>query len=414
MNVYEELLWRDMIKDVSDEELAKELLNKKGTKFYTGFDPTAESLTVGHLVQIIRIKFLENQGLIPYILVGGATGLIGDPKETGERKLLDLKTTLSNAKSIKKQMSKFFNPEITTFVNNYDWLKNLDLISFLRDYGKLFNINYMLAKDSVKARIESGISYTEFSYMILQAIDYLYLYKKYNIQMQFGGSEQWGNITAGLELIRKVIGPNEKVLGLSSYLLLKKDGTKFGKSEDGALFLDKKLTSPYELYQYFINTDDKDILTYLKLLTLMPKKEIESLLKCHNEAPEKRLAQKRLAEEITTFVHGVHAFKRAEKISNVLFSGDAKDLNKSELEMLFTSKSIPKVNLGDGFLNILTKVEIAKSNREAREFIKSGAITFNGITLKDERGTLEKDMTLFGKYLVIKRGKRKFALANVL
>lgn len=413
MNIYEELKWRDMVKDVSDEKLANILLNKKGVKFYAGYDPTAESLTVGHLVQIIRTKFLENNGLIPYVLVGGATGLIGDPKETNERKLLDLKTSLNNAKAIQKQLSKFFDPKKVIFVNNYDWISKIDTITFLRDFGKLFNINYMLAKETVKARLEQGISYTEFSYMILQSIDFWHLFKNENVQIQFGGSDQWGNITSGLELIRKLEGPDKEVLGLSSFLLLKKDGTKFGKSESGALYLDENLTSPYELYQYFINTDDKDLLTYFKLLTLVPREEILSLLENHEQKPEARLAQERLAQEIVTFVHGEKAYKSAKNITEVLFGGDIKKLKKDELELLFRNKDIPTIELGDGLLNILTLVGISSSNREAREFIKNGAITFNGETLKDERATLTKEMLLEGKYGIIKRGKRKFALAKV-
>ena len=245
MSLYEELLWRNMVKDISNEADTKKLLDHDKIKFYCGFDPTGDSLTVGHLVQIVRMMFLQKHGHTPVVLVGGATGLIGDPKETQERKLLTLEQSLHNANKIKEQLSRFLGGN-AEFVNNYDWISKIDLISFLRDYGKHFNINYMLAKDTVAKRLESGISYTEFSYMILQSIDYHHLYKYHNVKLQFGGSDQWGNITSGLELIRKLEGPNDAV-GMSSPLLLKADGTKFGKSESGALWIDRTLTSPYEL-----------------------------------------------------------------------------------------------------------------------------------------------------------------------
>ncbi|HLT00281.1 MAG TPA: tyrosine--tRNA ligase, partial [Acholeplasma sp.] len=248
MNLYDELIWRGMVKDVSNVEAAKKLMNEKQTKFYVGYDPTGESLTVGHLVQIVRMKYLQKHGHIPVVLIGGATGLIGDPKETQERKLLTLDQSLANANKIETQIKKLLGGN-AIFVNNYDWISKIDTITFLRDYGKYFNIAYMLAKDTVQKRIDIGISYTEFSYMILQSIDWLHLFKEQDVKIQFGGSDQWGNITSGLELIRKVVGENDAV-GLSSPLLLKADGTKFGKSETGALWLDENLTSPYELYQY--------------------------------------------------------------------------------------------------------------------------------------------------------------------
>src|SRR5690606_1275165 len=288
--------WRGMVKDVSNVEAAKKLMNEKQTKFYVGYDPTGESLTVGHLVQIVRMKYLQKHGHIPVVLIGGATGLIGDPKETQERKLLALDQSLANANKIETQIKKLLGGN-AIFVNNYDWISKIDTITFLRDYGKYFNIAYMLAKDTVQKRIDIGISYTEFSYMILQSIDWLHLFKEQDVKIQFGGSDQWGNITSGLELIRKVVGENDAV-GLSSPLLLKADGTKFGKSETGALWLDENLTSPYELYQYFFNASDKDIENYLKLLTTLEREEIETLLKESREKPELRIAQRRLAEEV--------------------------------------------------------------------------------------------------------------------
>lgn len=410
MDIYEELKWRNLIKDVSDENLAKELFKKGGFKFYTGFDPTADSLTVGHLVQIIRIKMLENLGFIPYVLIGGATGLIGDPRESSERKLLDEKTALENSEAIKNQLEKYLDNKKTIFVNNYDWLKKLDLVSFLRDYGKLFNISYMLAKETIKKRLDSGISFTEFTYTILQAIDFYYLYKNYGVEVQFGGSEQWGNITSGLELIRKNMGADTKVLGLSSHLLLKSDGTKFGKSEDGALFLDKNKTTPYQLYQYFYNCSDKDLLDYFKFLTFTPKEEILEIIKKHEEAPHLRYAQEILAGSIVKFVHGEKELKIAKNITNTLFSGDIENLSEGELDTLYKSTGKLEVLKDDGILNVLTKVGLSSSNREAREFIKSGAILLNGKKVVDEKQSIKSSDTLFNKYVILKRGKKNFKM----
>ncbi|MDY0133573.1 MAG: tyrosine--tRNA ligase, partial [Acholeplasmatales bacterium] len=282
MSLYEKLMWRGMIKDVSDADKAKKLIDdKKPVKFYIGYDPTGESLTIGHLVQIVRMMYLEKHGHTPVVLIGGATGLIGDPRATAERKLLALEDSLQNAEKIKNQIKRFLPNAI--YVNNYDWLGKIDLITFLRDYGKHFNVNYMLAKETVQARLETGISYTEFSYMILQSMDWLHMYENMDVKIQFGGSDQWGNITSGLELIRKTFDVNHEAVGMSSPLLLKSDGTKFGKSERGAIWLDENLTTPYELYQFFLNTADDDVETFLKMLTLLEKDEIDGIIKTHLE-----------------------------------------------------------------------------------------------------------------------------------
>ena len=319
MKLFDELLWRGMIKDVSDYDLAQKRINEEKLRFYIGFDPTGQSLTVGHLVQIVRMRLMQLHGHIPIVLIGGATGQIGDPREVGERKLITIEDALNNAKLIEQQINKYLDPKETIYVNNYDWISKISLIDFLRDYGKHFNVNYMLAKDIIASRLDSGISYTEFSYMILQSLDYVHLYQNYDCQMQFGGSDQWGNITAGLELIRKMIGENDAI-GMSSPLLLKSDGQKFGKSEGGAIWLDPELTSPYEMYQYFLNTADEDAPEVLKKLTLLPIDEIARLEKAIKEKPEEREAQKVLAREITTFVHGKEAFKEALAITEALFS----------------------------------------------------------------------------------------------
>ncbi|MGI6360178.1 MAG: tyrosine--tRNA ligase [Acholeplasmatales bacterium] len=409
MLLYDELLYRDMIKDVSDVDLAKKLLNGKKIKVYCGFDPTGESLTVGHLVQIIRMKLLEKYNHVPVVLIGGATGLIGDPKETSERKLLTLEESLHNAKMIEAQIKKYLPNAI--YVNNYDWIKNIDLISFLRDYGKHFNVNYMLAKDTVSKRLDTGISYTEFSYMILQAIDWLYLYENKNVQIQFGGSDQWGNITSGLELIRKRLGETETV-GMSSPLLLKSDGTKFGKSESGTIWIDENLTSPYELYQYFINTGDDDIENYLKTLTLLEPKEIDKLVELQKKEPESRIAQKSLAEEICKFVHGEKTLKKVINVSESLFSGDLSNLTKEELALAYNALEGIEIENNEGIIKVLTETNLATSNREARTFIQSGAVTVNDVKIDDFNATLVKEKAYFETYMIIRRGKKRFQMVK--
>lgn len=410
MGIYEDLLWRNLIKDVSDDELAKRLLNEEKVKFYCGFDPTASSLTVGHLVQVIRSILLQQHGHTPVMLIGGATGLIGDPRETSERKLLTLEQSLENATAIKNQLEKLIGGN-AIFVNNYDWVSKIDLISFLRDYGKHFNISYMLSKETVSKRLETGISYTEFSYMILQSIDWLHLYQNMDVKIQFGGSDQWGNITSGLELMRRVIGKND-ALGLSSPLLLKQDGTKFGKSESGAIYLDEELTTPYEVYQYFLNTSDDDLLNYFKFLTLLTKDEIESIIEKHNEKPEERLAQRELTSFITKFLHGDKALTNAIKVSDALFSGEFSSLDKNAFEMLTKTIDTTKLNKEDNnnLVDVLIKTELAKSRREAREFITNNAISINGIKVDDLNYELTQDNAFHNQFTIIRRGRRNYVI----
>lgn len=410
MNLYEDLLWRGLIKDVSNEEEAKRLLNEESVKFYCGFDPTGESLTVGHLVQVVRMLLLEKYGHTPIVLIGGATGLIGDPRQTSERKLLTLEESLKNADKIKNQLSLFLNPEKAIFVNNYDWIKDIDMISFLRDYGKHFSINYMLAKDTVSKRLEVGISYTEFSYMLIQAIDFLHLYKTLDCKIQFGGSDQWGNITTGLELIRKLEGENAKAVGLSSPLLLKADGSKFGKSESGALWLDQDLTSPYEIYQYFVNASDQDVINYLKTLTLLSKEEILDLEEKLNTQPELREAQKKLAEEVTKLVHGQKALDEALRVTNALFSGEFSGLTLNEFKMIEKTLDTALVNEGLPLIDALVETNLASSKREARQFISSSAVSINGEKITDLEYALSKDKTYHQRYVMMRRGKKKYAL----
>jgi tyrosyl-tRNA synthetase len=413
MNLYEDLLWRGLIKDVSNEAEAKRLLNEEQVKFYCGFDPTGESLTVGHLVQIVRMLLLEKYGHTPIVLIGGATGLIGDPRQTSERKLLTLEESLKNADKIRNQLSMFLNPNTSIFVNNYDWIKDIDMISFLRDYGKHFSINYMLAKDTVSKRLDVGISYTEFSYMLIQAIDFLHLYRNNDCKIQFGGSDQWGNITTGLELIRKLEGDNAKAVGLSSPLLLKADGSKFGKSESGALWLDKTLTSPYEIYQYFVNASDQDVMNYLKTLTLLSKEEILMLEEKLKHTPELREAQKELAKEVTRLIHGQDALDEALRVTNALFSGEFSDLTLNEFKMIEKILDSAKVVEGQNIISTLVETKLASSNREARQFITSQAVSINGEKVVDLDYVLTKQKTYHQRYVMIRRGKKKYALVII-
>src|SRR5690554_6638613 len=409
MTLYDKLIYRGLLKDVSNQEKAKKLLNDDKVAFYCGFDPTGTSLTIGHLVQIVRMKLLEKHGHTPVVLIGGATGLIGDPKETEERKLLTLEESLKNAVAIENQI-KYFLPK-AVYVNNYDWTKDIDMITFLRDYGKHFNVNYMLAKETVQKKLSTGISYTEFSYMILQSIDWLNLYQKHQVKIQFGGSDQWGNLTAGLELLRKVVGDNNDAVALSSPLLTKSDGGKFGKSESGTIWLDENLTSPYELYQYFYNTSDADIETYLKVLTLFEEETIEILINEHHQKPEKRLAQKALAESLVELIHGEKALKEAINVSEALFTGAFDNLTISEWEIVFKvldSSIIDEENI----LTILNQTKLASSNREARQFISSGAITVNDFKVTKIDYLLKKEAAYYETYSVVRRGKKRYAIVK--
>lgn len=407
MDLFKQLEYRGMVKDVSDIELAKKLLNEEKIKFYVGYDPTGISLTVGHLVQIVRMLYLQKHGHTPVVVIGGGTGLIGDPRETSERSLLTLEKSLENADKIEAQIRTLIDGDVE-FINNYEWLSKIDLISFLRDYGKHFSVSYMIHKDTVQKRLESGISYTEFSYMILQSIDWLHLYQNHNVKIQFGGSDQWGNLTSGLELIRRVLGPNDAV-ALSSPLLLKSDGTKFGKSESGALWLDKELTSPYELYQYFLNGSDADIETFLKLLTLKEQVEIEAILEKHKIQPELRYAQRQIAEAVVTLVHGEKACQTAIKVTEALFSGEFDDMTIEAYQTLERVLNVVEVK-DETFIEVIVNSGLAQSNREVREFVNSGAISINGVKIQTLDFDLQHVEKAFGSYSILRRGKKKYAL----
>jgi len=416
MNLYEELKQRGLIYQTSNEAAVKDFLNAKGGKFYLGFDPTAESLHVGSLLPIVLIKRMENAGLRPIVLVGGATGLIGDPSgKSLERNLLDFKIVNKNVCAIKKQLSRFFNFGCcfgtggkVSFVNNYDWIKNISLIELLRDIGKHFTVSEMVNKESVQKRMATGISFTEFTYMVLQSVDFLNLFQKYGCKMQAGGSDQWGNMTAGIELIRKKLG--KEALVLSIPLVTKSDGTKFGKSESGAVWLDAKLTSPYHFYQFWVNVEDAKVVEYLKFFTFLSLDEIKILEESVAKSPEKREAQKALAREMTKFVHGEKAVERAEKISQLLFYGKVKELSADDLKEVFSGAGVKEVAKFENMpiADFLVAAKVVDSKRQAREDAENKAIEINGEKVPGMDFSVDKKDLLGGKYILVKRGKRDY------
>ncbi|MCZ0756636.1 tyrosine--tRNA ligase [Anoxybacillus sp. J5B_2022] len=415
MDLLKELEWRGLINQVTDREGLEKLLAEETVSLYCGFDPTADSLHIGSLLPILTLRRFQLAGHRPIALVGGATGLIGDPSGKKSERTLNAKEVVEQwSEKIKEQLSRFLDFEVAdnpaVIANNYDWIGPLDVISFLRDVGKNFGLNYMLAKESVQSRIETGISFTEFSYMILQSLDFLQLYKKENCKLQIGGSDQWGNITAGLELIRKT-EEEAKAFGLTIPLVTKADGTKFGKTESGTIWLDKEKTSPYEFYQFWINTDDRDVIKYLKYFTFLTKEEIEQLEKELQEAPEKRAAQKALAEEVTKLVHGEEALRQAVKISEALFSGSISELTADEIAQGF--KDVPSFEYnGDdiALVELLVLAQIVPSKRQAREDLANGAIYVNGERVSDVNKVLTHEDRIEGQFTVIRRGKKKYYL----
>lgn len=415
MSLLEDLKWRGIVYQQTDEEGTEELLKKEKISLYCGIDPTADSMHIGHLLPFLTLRRFQNEGHRPIVLVGGATGLIGDPSgKSEERKLQTLETIQHNVSSIQKQLKKIFSFEGENgalMVNNYDWAGSMDIVTFLRDYGKHVGVNYMLAKDTIASRLDTGISFTEFTYTILQAMDFLHLYEKHNCKMQIGGSDQWGNITTGLELIRKMMPEGAKGYGVTIPLVTKADGTKFGKTESGAIWLDPEKTSPYEFYQFWINTADADVIKYLKYFTFLPKEEIEALENSLAEEAHLRKAQKALAEEMTKLIHGEAALEQAIKISAALFSGDVKNLTASEITQGF--KDVPSyepTGEENGIVDLLTAAKISPSKRQAREDVSNGAVYVNGerITATDYELT-EKDR-IEGQFTIIRRGKKKYFL----
>ena len=415
MEFLEELKWRGLIKDTTDAEMLQELLDKKAT-LYCGFDPTAPSLHIGHLVPVIMLSRFQKAGHRIVALVGGGTGLIGDPSgRSSARKLLTLEDALANAEGLKSQLSRFLDfsdTKKTVLINNYEWLKDINVISFLRDYGRHFPVNYMLAKDTVASRLETGISFTEFSYMIIQSIDFYNLYKRENCRIQLGGSDQWGNITSGVELIRRITGDTETV-GITMPLITKSDGTKFGKSAGGALWLDKDKTSPYAIYQYFLNSADADVIHYLKVFTFLTKEEIYALEQEVRENPQNRVAQKKLAYELVKTIHGEEAAEEAVKMSQVLFSGRINELTADQL--LVCLNGVPSIELSEEkpLVDVLVDVKAASSKREAREFVKNGSVLINGEKQTNIEHVLSKKDSIDDKLIVIRRGKKNYYMVRV-
>ena len=404
MNLYEDLIWRGLIKDVAGDDL-KEKLNGEPITFYWGTDPTADSLHIGHYSALCTAKRLANYGHHPILLCGGATGRIGDPRPTSEREIIKYETVDKNIISIKKQIDRLFEGK-AELVDNYDWTKNYTYLEFLRDIGKYINVNYMINKDIIKRRLESGITYAEFSYTLLQGYDFMHLYQEKNCIMQVEGSDQWGNITTGIELIRKKLG--KEAYGFTMPLILDVNGNKFGKSEGNALWLDKEKTSPYEIYQYLINTDDSKVFEYLKVFTFLSKEEIKEIMDKQNQNPETRIAQKTLAYEVVKDIHSKEEADHAIKISESLFTGNVKDLTDKEIEIIF-QKMPTFESKNDILINVLVNNNITSSRREAREFLTNNAIMVDGETINDEN----KEINNNKKYHIIRKGKKKYYLIKM-
>ena len=404
MTLYEDLEWRGLIKDVAGEDI-KDKLNNEKISFYWGTDPTADSLHLGHYSSLITAKRLAKAGHHPILLVGGATGLIGDPRPTAERELIAKETVEKNIEGIKAQVLRIFdgNAEI---VNNYDWMKDFSFLDFLRDIGKYINVSYMLGKDIISRRLESGITFAEFSYTLIQGYDFLHLFRSKNCILQAEGADQWGNITTGLELIRKIEG--KEAYGFTMPLVLDKYGNKFGKSAGNALWLDINKTSSYELYQYLINVDDSMVGSYLRIFTFLSREEIEELEAKNAAAPELREAHKALAREIITDLHGEAEYEKAVNISNALFSGNVKALSLAYIKFGF--RDVPTVEIEDNgttLIDLLVNNKICSSRREAREFLNAGSITLNGDKVTDENLAITRDLAIEGEVIVLRRGKKK-------
>lgn len=417
MTILDELKWRGAVNQQTDEAGLLELVQEKKVGLYVGIDPTGDSMHIGHLIPFMILKRFQLAGHRPYIVIGGGTGSIGDPSgKKSERTLQTMEQVHRNEQAITAQMEKLFGQDGDfEIVNNYEWLSQLSLLEFLRDYGKLFNVNNMLAKEVVASRLEVGISYTEFTYQILQSVDFLTLYRNEDVQLQIGGADQWGNITAGIDLIHKVEGSQAQAYGLTIPLMLKADGTKFGKTAGGAVWLDAKKTSPYEFYQFWLNQDDRDVIKYLKYFTFLDEAEINELAKAVETQPEKRLAQRRLAEEVTAFVHGKDAVVEAENISKALFSGEVQDLTAREIEQGF--KSVPSVEVTAQKTNIIEWLvdvtAIEPSRRQAREDVSNGAIRINGEKVTDTEAQIDPTTHFDGQFVIVRRGKKKYFLARV-
>jgi len=412
MTTFEDLNWRGLIGQTAGEDIVN-AINKGGLTFYLGVDPTGKSIHAGNLLTVMGVMRLSKAGHHPIILLGGATGMIGDPSgKSQERNLLDASTVKDNSSKILLQLKKLLPDAI--FVNNYDWVSNMNVITYLRDIGKYLTVNYMMAKESVKKRLENGLSYTEFSYQVIQALDYLHLFNSYNCRLQVGGQDQWGNITSGFELIRKIKGETEPVYCLTFPLLLKSDGTKFGKTAGGAVWLDPTLTSPYQFYQFWLNVSDEEVISRLKQFTFLSKEEIENIENKWNEKREERFAQKRLAEEVTRLIHGDEELKKAERITEAVFGGNVTELSVDEIEEGFKDDQVLEIAEDINVLDLLVNSKLAPSKSEARKLVLGGGITINGIKISDINYVVSKNQAIGGVYSFLKKGKKNHLLVKHL
>lgn len=411
MTLFEDLKWRGLIKDIAGEESdLQKVLDGSPFSFYWGTDPTADSLHLGHYSSLCMAKRLANAGHHPVLLCGGATGRIGDPRPTAEREIISEETVNRNIQSIHNQIDRLIDGK-AELVDNYDWMKDYTFLNFLRDIGKYINVNYMLDKDIIRRRLETGITFAEFSYMLMQGYDFLHLYQTKNCIMQVAGSDQWGNITTGVDLIRKVL--DKTAYAFTMPLILDPTGKKFGKSEGNALWLDKNKTSAYEIYQYLINADDSKVLEYLKVFTFLSKEQIEDVYAQQQAAPETRIAQKTLAWEVVKDIHGKDEADNAVLVSQKLFSGDFSGLSVQDIKA--GMKGVPSFPFekDEPVIDVLVNNKIASSKREARDFLKANAISVNGKPVSDETALITKDMALGGEILIFRRGKKKYFIGEV-
>lgn len=411
MTLFEDLKWRGLIKDIAGEESElQKVLDGTPFTFYWGTDPTADSLHIGHYSSLCMAKRLANAGHHPILLCGGATGRIGDPRPTAEREIISEETVNKNIKGIHDQIDRLLDNR-AELVDNYDWMKDYTFLNFLRDIGKYINVNYMLDKDIIRRRLETGITFAEFSYMLLQGYDFLHLFQEKNCIMQVAGSDQWGNITTGVDLIRKVL--EKPAYAFTMPLILDSTGKKFGKSEGNALWLNKEKTSAYEIYQYLINSDDSKVLEYLKVFTFLSKEQIEEVYAKQLETPETRIAQKTLAWEVVKDIHGKEEADNAVLVSEKLFKGDFNGLSVKDIKS--GMRSVPSFDLTEegNIVDVLVNNKIASSKREAREFIKGNAISVNGNIINDETATITKDMAIEGEIIIFRRGKKKYFIGNI-
>lgn len=412
----QDLKWRGLLYQVTNEENIEKLVENETVSLYCGTDPTADSLHIGHLVPFLVLKRFQQYGHRPVVLVGGGTGQVGDPSfKASERDLISQEDLDKNIAGIEAQLRRIFNFESgketdAILVNNYDWLKDISLISFLRDYGKHVGVNYLLAKDAIQSRLETGISFTEFTYNIIQAIDFLHLRNSYNVKIQVGGSDQWGNIVSGIDLMRRIDGITDAE-GLTIPLVTKSDGSKFGKSEGGNIWLDPEKTSPYEFYQFWFNQNDEDVIHFLKVFTFLSREEIEALEESVKTEPHLRKAQRALAEEMVKVVHDETALEEALRITEALFSGNIKELSGKELKDAM--KNAPQATVENTehlLVNLLVDTKISSSRRQAREDIKNGAIYINGEREQDVDYTVTSKDFLEGDLIVFRRGKKKYTV----